>query len=114
MTDLPILQKVYDLICWYVPILDRLPRNQKFALGDRLTQNLYELLDGLIVARYKPDKLSDLTLLNSKLEVMRYQTRLLMDFKLISVQRYEYAVKLIDSIGRDLGGWIRQQQNRLE
>jgi hypothetical protein len=43
MTDLPILQKVYDLICWYVPILDRLPRNQKFALGDRLTQNLYDL-----------------------------------------------------------------------
>jgi hypothetical protein len=114
MTDLPILQKVYDLICWYVPILDRLPRNQKFALGDRLTQNLYELLDGLIVARYKPDKMSDLILLNSKLEVMRYQTRLLMDFNLISIQRYEHAVKLIDSIGRDLGGWIRQQQNRSE
>jgi hypothetical protein len=114
MTDLPILQKVYDLICWYVPILDRLPRNQKFALGDRLTQNLYELLEGLIIARYKPDKLSDLISLNSKLEIMRYQTRLLLDFKLISGQRYEYAVKLIDSIGHDLGGWIRQQQNRPE
>jgi hypothetical protein len=43
MTDLPILQKVYDLICWYVPILDRLPRNQKFALGDRSAQNPYDL-----------------------------------------------------------------------
>jgi hypothetical protein len=114
MIDLPILQKVYDLVLWYVPIMERLPRHQKFALGDRLTQNLYELLEGLIVARYKVDKRLDLALLNSKLEVLRYQSRLLMDFKLISVQRYEYAVKLLDSIGRDLGGWIRQQQNRSE
>jgi hypothetical protein len=29
----PIIQKTYDFIKWYVPILDRLPRNHKFLLG---------------------------------------------------------------------------------
>ncbi len=35
MNELPMIQKTYDLIKWYVPILNRLPRNHKFLLGDR-------------------------------------------------------------------------------
>jgi hypothetical protein len=35
MSDLPVIQKTYDLIKWYVPILNRLPRHHKFTLGDR-------------------------------------------------------------------------------
>ena len=31
----PLFKKTYDLIKWYVPILNRLPRDQKFLLGDR-------------------------------------------------------------------------------
>lgn len=31
--DLPIVQKTYDLVKWYVPILNRLPRDHKFLLG---------------------------------------------------------------------------------
>lgn len=51
MSELPIIQKTYDLIQWYVPILNRLPRDHKFVLGDRITTGLYDLLDGLIQAR---------------------------------------------------------------
>jgi hypothetical protein len=110
MTDLPILQKTYDLIRWYIPIINRLPRSHKLGLGDRLTQHLYDLLEGLIIARYQSDKLTQLTVLNTKLELLRYHSRLLLDFELVSVQRYEYAAKLINTIGQDLGGWIKQQQ----
>jgi hypothetical protein len=52
MGDLPIIQKTYDLIKWYVPIINRLPRNHKFVLGDRITTVLYEILDELLIARY--------------------------------------------------------------
>ena len=34
--ELPIVQKTYDLIKWYVPILNRLSRDHKFGLGDRM------------------------------------------------------------------------------
>jgi hypothetical protein len=112
MTDLPILQKTYDLIQWYIPILNRLPRHHKFGLGDRMIRHLYDLLEGLIIARYQADKLATLLVLNTKLEILRYQSRLLLDFQLISVGRYEYAVKLINAIGQDLGGWIKQQKSR--
>ena len=50
--ELPIVQKTYDLIKWYVPILNRLPRDHKFGLGDRMVAVLYDLLEGFITARY--------------------------------------------------------------
>ncbi len=40
-TELPIIQKTYDLIIWYVPHLNRLPRDHKFTLGNRLIEGLY-------------------------------------------------------------------------
>ena len=80
MNDLSIIQKTYDLIRWYVPILNRLPRDQKFILGDRLATGLYDLLDGLILARYSREKVKRLEMLNGRLDVLRHQTRLLLDF----------------------------------
>lgn len=108
-TDLPIIQKTYDLIKWYVPILNRLPRDHKFQLGDRMVAGLYELLESLILARYQREKLPQLQAINSKLDVLRYQTRLLLDFDLLSHKRYQYVGQLINAIGTDLGGWIKQQ-----
>lgn len=110
--ELPIIQKTYDLIKWMVPILDRLPRTHRFTLGDRMIKELYDLLENLISARYlKTGRLSLLQGLNTRLQVLRYQCRLLMDFKLVSLDRYELMHRQINDIGQDLGGWIRQQQS---
>ena len=110
--ELPIIQKTYDLIKWYVPILNRMPRTHQFQLGNRIITGLYELLEGLVMARYQHNKLAQLQTLNGKLNVLRYQTRLLHDFELISLKRYEYVSGLINDIGIELGNWVRQQQNK--
>ena len=112
MSDLPIIQKTYDLIKWYVPILNRLPRNHKFLLGDRMIAGLYDLLENLLKARYESNKLTRLEALNSDLDVLRYQTRLLLDFELVSVKRYEYVSELINTIGVELGGWVKHLKQR--
>jgi hypothetical protein len=113
MQDLPIIQKTYDLIKWYVPILNRLPRDYKFTLGNRIITELYDLLEGLVQARYSQHKLPQLEALNSRLDLLRHQTRLLLEFELLAVKRYEYVGRLLNDIGSDLGSWIKQQrQNR--
>lgn len=114
MNDLPIIQKTYDLILWYVPILQRIPRDYKFSLGDRLIKGLYDLLEGLIQARFAKEKQVLLATLNTQLDILRYQTRLLLDFQIISVQRYEYIATQLNGIGCDLGGWAKQQHLREE
>lgn len=110
--ELPIIQKTYDLIKWYVPILNRLPRDHKFGLGERMISELYDILEGLVLARYARDKLKLLQPLTGKIDILTYQTRLLFDFKLVELRRYEYASSLLDELGRQLNGWISQQRSR--
>ena len=112
MKELSVIQKTYDCIKWYVPIIERLPKIHKFTLGDRIINQLYDLLEGLIQAKYAKNKLTQLESLNIKLDILRYQTRMMLDFDKMSVERWEYAIKLIDEIGTELGGWIKKQRTR--
>jgi hypothetical protein len=57
MSDLSIIQKTYDLIKWYVPILNKLCRDHKLLLGNRKITELYNILDNLIMAQYAKKKL---------------------------------------------------------
>jgi hypothetical protein len=112
MKELSVIQKTYDLICWYVPILNRMPRSHKFTLGDRMINGMYDLLDGLITARYAKDRIGLLEPLNTKLDILRYQTRLLLQFTIIDAHRYKYASNLLNDVGTELGGWIKQQKKK--
>ena len=112
MKELSIIQKTYDLIKYYVPIIERFPKVHKFTVGDRIIHQLYDVLEGLIKAKYANRKLNSLSSLNVQLDILRHQTRLLLDFQLIPLKRYEYVIKQIDEIGIELGGWIKKQRNR--
>ena len=108
-SELSIIQKTYDLILWYVPLLNKLPRVHKFNLGDRIIDRLYDMLDELIEAKYSKDKLARLQAINVGLEKLRHQTRLLLDFKLMDGKQFQNASKLINEVGVELGGWIKKQ-----
>ena len=94
--ELPIIQATMDLIQWFIPLLNRLPRDHRFALGDRLVHGLYDLLEGLVAARYATAKLERLEPLNARLDLLRLQIRLLHKFQLIDDHRER--------------GWIGQQR----
>lgn len=110
--ELPILQATTDLIKWFVPLLNGLPRDQKFALGDRIISNLYAVLEALVAARWSRDKLPLLEPAAARLDLLRIQTRLLHDFQLIDTRRYEHASRLLEAVARQLSGWLHQQQRR--
>jgi hypothetical protein len=112
MKELSVIQKTYDLIKWYVPIVERFPKVHKFTIGDRIINLLYDLLEGLIQAKYAQTKLAQLESINIQLDILRYQTRLLLDFQLFAAHRYEYASKQIEDLGGELGGWIKKQKVR--
>ncbi|MFN9630334.1 MAG: diversity-generating retroelement protein Avd [Cyanobacteriota bacterium] len=108
--ELPILEATLDLIRWFLPLLHRLPRQHRHGLGDRLIANLYELLEQLALARFQRDRLPILEPLGGRLHLIQLQTRLLHDFQLIDLRRYEHASRLIATIGRQHSGWLAQQR----
>ena len=110
--ELPIIQKTYDLILWYIPHVNRMPRDHRFGLGDRITSTFYDILEGLIRAKYSKGKKELLNDINTKLEILRFQTRLLNDFQIFNKRQYEFASSNLLAIGTMLGGWLRQQSKK--
>jgi hypothetical protein len=110
--ELPIIEACLDLIRWFIPLLHRLPRQHKFGLGDRLTANLYQLLEQLVHARYAASKLPILEPLKAHIVVIQLQIRLLHQFQLIELSRYEHASRLITTIAKQHSGWLLQQRRQ--
>jgi hypothetical protein len=108
--DLPIQEVTLELIRWFIPILHRLPRLHRHGLGDRLVANLYELLEQLALARFQRERLAILEPLRGRIQLIQLQTRLLHDFQLIDLRRYEHASRLITAIGRQHSAWLSQQR----
>jgi hypothetical protein len=108
--DLPIQEATLELIRWFIPILHRLPRLHRHGLGDQLVANLYELLEQLALARFQRERLAILEPLRGRIQLIQLQTRLLHDFQLIDLRRYEHASRLITAIGRQHSAWLSQQQ----
>jgi hypothetical protein len=109
--ELPIIQKTYDLILWLTPIINRLPRQYKFTLGDRMQSQIYDILEELIYAKFEKNKLNRLEKINVKLDILRFQIKLIYDFKMINGKKYLHISNSINEIGTELGSWINQQQS---
>ncbi len=108
--ELPIQEATLDLIRWFIPILHRLPRQHRHGLGDQLIASLYALLEQLALARFQRERLAILEPLSGRIQLIQLQTRLLHDFQLIDMRRYEHASRLIAAIGRQHSGWLAQQR----
>ena len=90
-------------------MLNSLPRNYKFTIGDRVHNHLEDLLEMLIDANYtSADKKRPILIqVNVKLEKLRYYFRLGYDLGFYTSIKYaDFAAKL-DEIGRLTGGWIK-------
>ena len=106
----PVVQQTYNLIKWLIPQIAKLPRSHKFTLGDRITNLVLDTLDLLVQAVYTRRRLELLQRANLNLERLRYLIRLCYDLDLLTLKRYEYVSREINEIGKQIGGWIRQQR----
>ena len=105
--ELAVVQKAYDLILWEVPLVTRLPVPYRAVLGDRMQTTLYTVLEKLVEARYdRPRRAALLREVNVELEKARYHLRLVCDLGLWDVRRREHGAKLVDEVGRQVGGWL--------
>lgn len=101
------ITKLYDLLLWFIPKLEKFPRSQKFILADRIETMMLDILELLIEAAYSRQKAHILKSANIRLEKLRYLIRLSKDLKLISIKTYEHGVRAVDSVGISVGGWLK-------
>lgn len=104
-----IVGKGHLLLKYSIPILNRLPRSQKFVLGDRIQNLSSDLLEVLIEAFYESVVAAKQALLrkaNIILEKLRHYWRLGHELGYYaSGQLGEVSQRLLE-IGRMVGGWL--------
>ncbi len=97
------LTRTYDLLLWIIPQLEKLPKSQRYLLGDRIENRMLDIMDLIIHAVYTRDKTSFLKEANLQIEKLRYLIRLVKDLKYLSIRRYEYVSKCLNEIGSEIG-----------
>jgi hypothetical protein len=65
------------------------------------------VLEALVEAAYSRDKRAALARANRQLAVNRHLWRLALELKVINLQRYEHGARLMEDLGRQIGGWLR-------
>ena len=94
--ELTAITKAYDLVLWSCRHTARFPRSHRFVLGERIERNLYDLLEGLVQARYTRERRPLLVQANLTLEVLRFQVRLAKDLQCLRTNSYGFAAKALD------------------
>lgn len=107
-----IISRHYDFLKWLMERIAKFPRNQKYSFGNVLEQKGLLILEQLIYAYYQRDKLETLKKVNIEIEVIRHYLRLSKDMNFITLNQYEFAINALFEIGKQIGGWIKQQEHR--
>lgn len=103
----PIIVKTYQLTLWYVKKLEKLPRNHKFTLGEKIQNEVLELLMIYTQTIYSKNKKELLNRANLSIEKLRILTRLMNDLNLLSSDNKRFILASLDEIGAMSGGWAK-------
>ena len=108
-----VLTRTDDFIKWFLPKIEKFPRNYKFLFGDRLVAIQLSLLENLIQAYYQKEKLPNLRAANIEIEKLRHLLQISTEMRWISLDQLEFATRSLNQIGSLVGGWIRQQEGKV-
>ena len=112
MKESPIFTRTYDLIKWLIPLTVKFPRQQRFVLAGSVQQTALRFQEQLIAAAYADDPLPDLRQADVTLATLRFYLRLCRDLQLMRFGQYEHVARLVNEVGRLLGGWIKSTKGK--
>lgn len=107
--DAPIIQKVYDFYRELYLTVEKMPKKDKYTLGEKLQKTTLDLFELLIAASYleRTQKSTYLQKASIKLDLLKILTRLTHEIKAIDNKKYLLLEEKLQEIGKMLGGWIR-------
>ena len=107
----PVIVKSYNLILWYLKKIEKLPKNHRFTLGEKIQNSLIDLLMTLSDTIYSKNKKELLFYANRVIERLRLLTKLLKDLSLLSTDNYRFIISSLGEIGQMIGGWAKALKN---
>ena len=108
--DLVIFTQAYELLSWLLPHCERFPKSQRFVVTQRLQGAALDFQEAIFEANARKGgaRLERLEAADAHLDKLRLYLRLVRQWEWLSAGQYEHVSRMVSSIGRLLGGWIRQ------
>ena len=105
-----IFVRTYDWLRWLLPLTLQFLKSQRFLMAQRLQEKSLAFYDHLVAAGRRVNVAENLQQADVLLEQIRLTMRLCRDLNLMQPRQYEHAARLLDEIGRLLGGWQAKQK----
>ena len=108
--DMVIFTQTYDLLTWLLPQCERFPKTQRFVVTQRLQSAALDFQESIFEAnaRSGAQRLEHLHAADAQLNKLRLYLRLSRQWDWLSSGQYEHASRMVASVGRLLGGWIKK------
>ncbi|OED36241.1 hypothetical protein AB833_26750 [Chromatiales bacterium (ex Bugula neritina AB1)] len=97
---------------WLLDRTEGFPKRLRFTLTSRIDNRALDVFERLVEARYSRDKINLLSAINRDLEILRLLLRIAHDRRALDHRAFDHATVQIDTTGRMIGGWLRQQRQR--
>jgi hypothetical protein len=113
-TELPIYRTGVRLLALAVQIQTQMPRQVKRSLGEKVSAHCIEMLDlmALANATRQAERASYIAQLMKHLRAVTVLLRVSHDSRYVSPKLWADSVQLLDSIGKQGGGWLKNASNR--
>jgi hypothetical protein len=111
--ELVIFTQTYDLLTWLLPRCERFPKQQRFVVTQRLQAAALDFQEAIFEANARSGavRLGHLQTADACLNKLRLYLRLSRHWKWLSSGQYAHASRMVASLGRLLGGWIKQTRS---
>lgn len=110
-STLVILSKYERYMEYMFLVISKLPRVEKFNLGQEYKSNMYKTLESIILLnKLGGSKLELLNRLDADIVFQRLLTRLMYKGRYIDEKKYMYIIDSLEEIGKMLGGYIKSEK----
>jgi 2-keto-4-pentenoate hydratase len=106
---LPLVEKLYEIILWLYPCINKFPKSQRFVLGQRIENTVLLILEKSLQAAQESgaERLKTLKRISIEMDKLRYLIRLSKDLHFIKIRQYGFISDNLNEAGKMLGGWVR-------
>lgn len=112
-SNLLIYKKYTDLYYYAYNLLEKYPKQERFALSTDIKNSLNDALKYMLYAQKiydSKEKMKYLNLLDAELMYQRFMIRVSYSKRYISPNNYKTWTYKVSEVGKMLGGWIKSCQ----
>ena len=104
---LPIYKQTYDLLLRIMTATKNFPREYKYTLGQKLKDEVIELVVLIYRANSVRDKERHISAILERVQVVQLMIRLAHDMKILPRRHYAALAEMTDMLARQAGGWLK-------